>query len=93
MHLDSIGKTSLSEAVDPLMLDSDAKFLSLPVTLTDSELHDTVYGITTYIESVANFERTDRLWPASPQVFYTNPLGYDSGRVALPPTSSELFEN
>jgi hypothetical protein len=36
-----------------------------------------------FIESSADLERTDRLWPASPNVFFTNPVSIQYGAAGI----------
>jgi hypothetical protein len=50
-----------------------------------AELERTIQGIASYILSTADYERNDRLWPSSPEVFGTNPLsvGYGACGVAV----------
>jgi serine/threonine protein kinase len=52
--------------------------------LANVDLGNLTERILTYIDSVADFERSDRLYPADPSVFETNPLslGYGACGVA-----------
>jgi serine/threonine protein kinase len=37
-------------------------------------IESTLQGVTRYILSKADFNRSDRLWPSNPRIFYTNPV-------------------
>lgn len=47
------------------------------------EVETTIDGITQFILSTPDYSRTDRLWPASPDVFVTNPLGIQFGAAGI----------
>lgn len=44
-----------------------------------AEIERTIQGIAEHIRSVADFTRNDRLFPASPEVFWTNPVNFQYG--------------
>jgi len=54
-----------------------------PTTALQAEVESTLDGITRYVLDAADFSRTDRLWPASPEVFTTNPLGIQFGAAGI----------
>ncbi len=51
--------------------------------LDGCDLEEVIGRTLTYIESVADFERTDRLYPADPMVFETNPLNLAHGACGV----------
>lgn len=51
--------------------------------LSKAELLSTVDGILNYIHASADFHRQDRLFPADPNVFVTNPLSITNGAVGI----------
>ncbi len=48
-----------------------------------ADVAGTVEGISRYILNAADIEREDRLWPASPETFTTNPLGLQFGASGI----------
>jgi serine/threonine protein kinase len=50
----------------------------------------TINGITSYIRSSADIKRDDRLFPADPNVFYTNPLSITYGAAGVAYTLSKI---
>ena len=47
------------------------------------ELSGTIPEVVRFIESSADLDRTDRLWPASPDVFFTNPVSVQFGAAGI----------
>jgi serine/threonine protein kinase len=47
------------------------------------DIKQLIAGITRYIESTADYARTDRLWPADYRVFTTNPLNISYGALGI----------
>lgn len=56
-----------------------------PARIGDTEVRETIQGITDYILATAEPERDDRLWPSDYRVFRTNPLNlaYGAWGIAL----------
>jgi serine/threonine protein kinase len=50
-----------------------------PSDSTKADIEATIDGITTYIVSKIDYTRSDRLWPASGEVFATNPVSIQYG--------------
>lgn len=48
-----------------------------------NEIEHTISGIRRYIETTADFGRTDRLWPSSPEAFTTNPVSIQFGGAGI----------
>jgi serine/threonine protein kinase len=48
-----------------------------------SEIETTLGGVTSYIQSKAEYSRRDRLWPASGEVFRTNPISIQFGAAGV----------
>jgi lantibiotic modifying enzyme len=48
-----------------------------------SEIRETLAGVVSYIQRTATPERMDRLWPASAEVFATNPLSLAHGAAGI----------
>ncbi len=61
--------------------DPPARYLAAP----NARIPATCAGIAAFILNTADYDRTDRLWPASQLVFATNPLSiaYGAGGIAL----------
>jgi serine/threonine protein kinase len=47
------------------------------------EIAGTIPEVVRFIEASADLERTDRLWPASPDVFFTNPVSVQFGAAGI----------
>ena len=47
------------------------------------EITFTIEGITRYLQCRTDHSRKDRLWPASPEVFHTNPSGLQFGAAGI----------
>lgn len=47
------------------------------------EIDRTVPEVLRFVETLADLERTDRLWPASPEVFSTNPVSIQYGAAGI----------
>lgn len=54
-----------------------------PAPALVEEVRRTVDGIGGYLLARADFDRHDRLWPASPEVFTTNPVGVQFGAAGI----------
>jgi Lanthionine synthetase C-like protein./Protein kinase domain. len=50
-----------------------------PSRVLRSELRSTLDGVLTFLDESADFSRLDRLWPASPELFVTNPVSLQYG--------------
>jgi class III lanthionine synthetase len=50
---------------------------------SDHEMGEVLAGVTRYIKTKADFSRRDRLFPADPAVFQTNPLGLSHGACGV----------
>lgn len=60
------------------------------IEITQKLLKDTVDGILRYIKSNMSLDRTDRLFPADPAVFSTNPLSVAHGAAGVAYTLKSL---
>jgi len=70
---------SPNEVVDPCSLIPR----SAPTLEVRGEVARTLPDVVQFIESSADLERTDRLWPASPEVFFTNPVSIQYGAAGI----------
>ena len=73
--LHDFDKMSLS--ISPDVLNSE------DVRITDPNLNASVCKIVDHIKSTISFDRTDRLFPADPNVFLTNPLSISHGAAGV----------
>jgi hypothetical protein len=54
-----------------------------PASRVREEVERTIPEVVRFIESTADLERVDRLWPASPEVFFTNPVSIQCGAAGI----------
>ncbi|MCC9305834.1 class III lanthionine synthetase LanKC [Kitasatospora sp. RB6PN24] len=96
---DALTGSEVLERIDALPFDDPALWaapvpLALPATerygdpeqlpgLGDAELASVVEGIARYAEAAADPQRSDRLFPADPLVFETNPLSLSFGAAGV----------
>ncbi len=71
-------------ALDPIMVGQNgSRANAAAAAVIARELQSTLDGITRYIFKTLDYSRDDRLWPASPQVFLTNPVSIRFGAAGI----------
>ena len=83
--LDSASLPRVSRILDPLVLPGFAECppRSAPDKALAETIRETQNGITKYLLATANYTRRDRLWPASPEVFVSNPVCIRFGAAGI----------
>ena len=86
LNLDENVRPSASETIDRLSnisIETNAQMAKERVEINNELLTETVDKILQYIKSNVSFDRTDRLFPADPSVFVTNPLSVAHGAAGV----------
>lgn len=84
-HLEAASVSAPCGPLDPEVLPTatDCPSRGTPTPAVLQTIRETVDGITDYILATANYERQDRLWPASSEVFLTNPVCIRFGAAGI----------
>ena len=67
------------DRLDKVSVETEHQLSTDDIAISDALLTDTVDKMLTYIKSTVSFNRDDRLFPADPAVFLTNPLSVAHG--------------